>query len=85
MKFAVATYGTEGDARPMAALCRALMDAGHEARLLADHATLGAAIALGVPSIPLAGDIKGMLQREHAISSVVAEKRGFSSMASALV
>ncbi|HWT35403.1 MAG TPA: glycosyltransferase, partial [Paraburkholderia sp.] len=83
-KFAVATYGTEGDARPMAALCRALMDAGHEARLLADHATLGAAIALGVPSIPLAGDIKGMLQREHAISSVVAEKRGFSSMASAL-
>ncbi|WP_223957270.1 glycosyltransferase [Paraburkholderia sabiae] len=84
MRFAVATYGTEGDTRPMAALCRALMDAGHEARLLADHATLGTASALGVPSIPLAGDIKGMLQREHAISSVVAERRGFSSMASAL-
>ena len=32
MKFIVATYGTEGDARPFAALCRGLMDAGHEAR-----------------------------------------------------
>lgn len=36
MKFIVETYGTEGDARPFAALCRGLMDAGHEARLLAD-------------------------------------------------
>ncbi len=31
MKFAVLTYGTEGDARPLAFLCRALIDAGHEA------------------------------------------------------
>ena len=45
----VATYGTEGDARPLAALCRGLMDAGHEALLLADEATLGSAQALGVP------------------------------------
>ena len=43
MKFIVATYGTEGDARPFAALCRGLMDAGHESRLLADAATLGSA------------------------------------------
>ena len=42
MKFLVATYGTEGDARPFAALCRGLMDAGHEGRLLADAATLAA-------------------------------------------
>jgi hypothetical protein len=33
MKFIIATYGAEGDARPFAALCRGLMDAGHEARL----------------------------------------------------
>jgi len=38
MKFIVGTYGTEGDARPFAALCCGLMDAGHEARLLADAA-----------------------------------------------
>ncbi|MGO4612053.1 glycosyltransferase, partial [Variovorax sp. 2RAF20] len=47
MKFVVATYGTEGDTRPLAALCRALMDAGHETRLLADEATLGTARSLG--------------------------------------
>ena len=39
MKFIVATYGTEGDARPFAPLCRGCMDAGDGARLLADAAT----------------------------------------------
>ena len=58
MRFLVVTYGTEGDTRPLSALCRALMDAGHEARLLADRATLGAA---GVPTAALAGDIKAAL------------------------
>ena len=40
MKFVVVTYGAEGDTRPMALLSRALTDAGHEAHLLADGATL---------------------------------------------
>ncbi|WP_458766554.1 glycosyltransferase [Cupriavidus basilensis] len=84
MKFIVATYGTEGDARPLAALCRALMDAGHQARLLADGATLGTARAVGVPTTALAGDIRGALQPEHAISGVVARNRGFTSTARAL-
>lgn len=60
MRFVVATYGTDGDARPFAGLCRGLMDAGHEARLLADAATLGNAQALGVPTTALAGDIRGL-------------------------
>lgn len=59
MKLIVATNGTEGDARPLAALCRALIDAGHEARLLADAATLSSAKALGVPTTALASDIRG--------------------------
>ena len=62
MKFVVATYGTEGDTRPLAALSRALIDAGHDVRLLADEATLGSAAALGIPTAPLAGDIKKVLQ-----------------------
>lgn len=62
MKFVVVTYGTEGDTRPLAALCRALMDDGHEVRLLADAATLGSATALGIPATPLAGDIQTVLQ-----------------------
>jgi hypothetical protein len=69
----VATYGTEGDARPLAALCRGLMDAGHEALLLADEATLGSAQALGVPTTRLAGDIRGALKTDHA--GVGAKKR----------
>ncbi|GLQ90234.1 glycosyltransferase [Dyella flagellata] len=84
MKFSVVTYGTEGDARPFAALCRALMDAGHEAQLLADAATLGSAKALGVPSMALAGDIRGALQSDQAISAVVAKGERFGNTAKAL-
>lgn len=84
MKFVVVTYGTEGDARPLAMLCRALMDAGHEARLLADAATLGAASALGVPTTALAGDIRGELQPGGGISTVVSGADGFASTAKAL-
>jgi UDP:flavonoid glycosyltransferase YjiC (YdhE family) len=84
MKFVVATYGTEGDARPFAALCRGLVDAGHEARLLADGATLGSAQALGVPTTALAGDIRGTLSPNHAIAGIVAKGGGFNATARAL-
>lgn len=84
MKLIVATYGTEGDARPFAALCRGLMDAGHEARLLADAATLGSAQALGVPTGALAGDIRGALSSDHAIAGLVAKGGGFGDTARAL-
>src|SRR5437763_814049 len=84
MKFIVATYGTEGDARPFAALCRGLMDAGHEARLLADAATLGSAHALGVPTTALAGEIRGTLDRDPALTGVVAKGGGLNDTARAL-
>ena len=84
MKFIVATYGTEGDARPFAALCRGLMDAGHGARLLADAATLGSAKALGVPATGLAGDIRGTLRSDQAVAGVVAAGGGFNQTARAL-
>lgn len=84
MKLIIATYGTEGDARPFAALCRALMEAGHEARLLADAATLGSAKSLGVPTTELAGDIRGTLSSDHAIGSVVAKGASFNDTARAL-
>lgn len=68
MKFAVVTYGTEGDTRPMALLCRALIDAGHGAHLLADAATLGYATALGVPAMGLAGDIGSVLRHDTTLT-----------------
>ncbi len=66
MKFAAVTYGTEGDTRPMALLCRTLMDAGHHAYLLADTATLGTAAALGVPAGSLAGNMRALLRGDTA-------------------
>ena len=78
MKIAVVTYGTEGDARPLAALCRALMDAGHETRLLADAATLSSAVSLGVPSTALAGNIR------QALSNSVNIHGGFNNTSKAL-
>lgn len=85
MTLIVATYGTEGDARPFAARCRGLMDAGHEARLCADAATLGNARSLGVPAVALAGDIRGTLNPDHAIAGVVAKGGGFNATARALM
>jgi sterol 3beta-glucosyltransferase len=84
MKFTVVTYGTEGDTRPLAALCRALMNAGHETRLLADGATLSSAITMGVPASALSGDIKKALMLGEARSSAVRREGGFNSTAKAL-
>jgi sterol 3beta-glucosyltransferase len=83
MKFIVVTYGTEGDVRPLAALCRALMDAGHEARLLGPVAALGSAQAFGVPATPLAGDIAGSAEA-GSIAGVVAQGGDFGGTAAAM-
>ncbi len=84
MKIAVVTYGTEGDTRPLSALCRALMDDGHDARLLADAATLGSAAALDVPASALSGDIRQALMPGEALSTAVRRKGGFHDTTRAL-
>ena len=84
MKFTVVTYGTEGDTRPFAALCRGLLDAGHAAQLLADAGTLASAQTLGLPTTALAGDIRGILRTDPAIAGVVAKGGGFKQTATAL-
>ncbi|MGG1946037.1 glycosyltransferase [Trinickia sp. NRRL B-1857] len=84
MKFTVATYGTEGDTRPLAALCRGLIDAGHEACILADGATLHSADALGVPSKALSGDIRQALMPGETLGSIVGRRSGAQATAKAL-
>ncbi|MCL7713408.1 glycosyltransferase [Stenotrophomonas mori] len=84
MKFVVVTYGTEGDTRPLAALCHALIAAGHEALLLADGGTLASARALGIPHAALSGDIRAALMPGQALSAAVREKGGFNHTARAL-
>jgi sterol 3beta-glucosyltransferase len=78
------TYGTEGDTRPIAALCRALLDAGHEALLFADRSALGSAHALGVPAQALAGDIKAALHSTEGLSKLVRRGSRFTDTARAL-
>lgn len=84
MKIAVVTYGTEGDARPLAALCRALDDAGHASVLLADASTLETAQKLQVKTQALAGDIQGALGTHGAIANVVAQSDRPGAAAQAL-
>lgn len=84
MKFVAVTYGTEGDTRPLAALCRALIDAGHEAHLLADAATLESAHDLGVPSTALAGDVRGAVLPENEVGGAVKKGGGFAGTMHAL-
>ena len=67
MKFVAVTYGTEGDTRPMALLCRALMNAGHSAHLLAGAGTLDYPATLGVTTTALAGDIRTVLRQDTVL------------------
>lgn len=62
MKFVAVSYGTEGDTRPVATLCRALMDAGHSVCMLADVSTTAYAKSIGVPTRVLAGDIRTVIR-----------------------
>jgi sterol 3beta-glucosyltransferase len=61
MRIAVLTYGTDGDTRPLAALSRALHQAGHEVMLLGEAGSLHMAHAPEVLTVPLSGDIRESL------------------------
>lgn len=61
MRFSVVTMGSEGDTRPLAALCRGLLDRGHELKLFADDSTLTLPRMLGIPCEALQGDIQSIL------------------------
>jgi UDP:flavonoid glycosyltransferase YjiC (YdhE family) len=61
MRVLVITFGTEGDVRPLAALCAALIEAGHEATFLGPSDALEAARELGVPAHGLPGAVRATL------------------------
>jgi sterol 3beta-glucosyltransferase len=61
MRLAIMTFGSEGDTRPLAALGRGVLDAGHEVRLFAEQSTLGLPQQLGIPCEALAGDVRAAL------------------------
>ena len=62
MRIVALTFGTEGDTRPMLALCRGLLDAGHDVVVLAERSGEAFATALGVPFVALAGDMAAEME-----------------------
>lgn len=67
MRVSVVTCGSEGDTRSLAALCRGLLDRGHEVRLFPRM--------LEVPCEALQGDVRslvpaGDLARELRLSDI---------------
>jgi len=70
MRFTVVTSGGEGDTRPLAALCRGLMDAGHEVRFFAEQSTSGSARTLGVPTQILAGDMQSAVPMDDPMQDI---------------
>lgn len=63
MKIVMVTFGTEGDARPLAALGNALGNAGHKVFFMGDARTLDTVHALAVPAGTLSGDIRSLFAR----------------------
>ena len=63
MRVVALTFGTEGDMRPMVALCRGLRDAGIDTVLLGDRSAADYAAHHGVSFVALAGDMAEALRR----------------------
>ena len=63
MRFTVATFGTDGDTRPLVAVCKGLMQAGHEVQFFAERSTVPFALTHGIPTRALAGDFRGIFTR----------------------
>jgi len=61
VRLTVATYGSEGDTRPFVAVCRGLVDAGHDVKLFAEQSSVHIARAHGIDVEALAGDIKATM------------------------
>lgn len=65
MRFSVVTYGSEGDTRPFVAVCRGLMNAGHDVQLFAERSSVHIAREYRIPVVALAGDIKAALPLDN--------------------
>lgn len=83
MRFAVISYGTEGDTRPIVALCRGLAESGHEVTMLGEGSGAGLAAAQGVPFRALAGSIREALAQ--LLAAPGAERRTTKALASLAV
>lgn len=80
MRFCVITFGSEGDTRPIAALCKGLMQAGHHLHLWADRSTLPYPQSQGVPCSALAGDMLASVRPGGALEKLMKDGGGVREM-----
>ena len=71
MKTLLATWGTEGDTRPVLALAHGLQQAGHEVTVIADRAGQRLADQLGVPLDPTPGDFQQLMAGDTSTGDMV--------------
>src|SRR4051812_47813382 len=88
MRLTIVTFGSEGDTRPLAALCRGLMDRGHELLLFADESTLGRPRQLGIPTQALSGELKSTMpsggpEREVRLPDLIKSASGIKALIAA--
>jgi sterol 3beta-glucosyltransferase len=87
LRIVALTFGTEGDTRPMLALCRGLLDAGHDAVVVGERSGAVLAAALRVPFVALAGDMAAelraagpeLLPRGHDVQRVAGALAGIAT------
>lgn len=71
VKVLLATWGTEGDTRPVVALAQGLLSRGHEALVIADRDGQALAESVGVPFEPMPGDFRALMAGETATGEMV--------------
>lgn len=83
MKIVVITYGTEGDNRPLLALCRGLQSSGHEVVFLGERSIESLATRSGVAFQALEGNMRATIQLGGPLSRMMNEKTHPAKMAKA--
>jgi len=83
MKLTVITYGSEGDNRPLVALCCGLQNAGHDVLFLGERSIECFANRSGIPFQALDGDMKATVQPGGPLHRLMNEGGNPGSMAKA--
>ena len=83
MKLTVISYGTEGDNRPIVALCRGLQSSGHDVVFLGERSIETLATSSGVPFGALEGDMRAAVMPGGPLNRMMNERTHPGEMAKA--
>ncbi|EIJ44317.1 glycosyl transferase, UDP-glucuronosyltransferase [Beggiatoa alba B18LD] len=84
MRITVITFGTEGDTRPIIALCHGLQAKGHQVTLLVERTALNLAQSWKVRAQALSGDMLASLQAQGVLSPLMKKGGDATQLSKAL-